>query len=133
MKKFTYPVRFKKLFLEMIPKYKENIGAGSLSVDVNYMDGNDPCRPNTAMQIHIDLDYLRATITVYPNALDTWRRNGDEEFREMIAHEIAHVATQPMRDLISQPFKSPEEVRIAWEALTTLVGRYIYQDVKRRK
>jgi len=132
-KKSPYPERFKKLFREMIPKYRENLGVGAYAIDTHYMDGNDPCKPRCAMEIRVDTDYLRASITVYPNALDDWKRKGDEEFREEIAHEMAHLATQPMRNLIERPFKSEEETRIAWESLTEILGRYLYQNVKDSK
>ena len=118
---------------EAIPKYREDLGVGAYQIDVRYMDDQDSCRPLTAMMIHVDQDYLRATVTVFPNALADWKRDGDEKLLERVAHEIAHLATQPMRDLIERPTKSDEEVRIAWEALTTIVGRYVYENVKNRK
>ena len=128
-----YPPEFKKLFREMIPKYREDLGVGAYSVDVRYDSHKSPNNARASMSIHVDTDYLRATLTVYPLALDDWKMIGSEEFREDIAHEMAHLATQPLRDLVNRTYKTQEEVRIAWESLTTILGRYLYTNVKKRR
>lgn len=131
-KKQIYPPKFRKIIRDYIPKARTNLGYDNFHIDVRYQDGQDPCRPSVAMEIAVRFGYLDATITVYPLALETWRREGDEDLRETIAHEVAHIATQQMVDLIRNPFKTEDEMREKWEALTTIVGRYLYQNIKDR-
>lgn len=127
-----YPERFRKILRDSIDKYRDDLCSNSIDISVHYMDMDNPDRPNIAASMDTDHTYLKGTMKIYPCAVRTWEREGDEDLRETIAHEIAHIATQPMVDLIRNPYKTEDEVREKWEALTTILGRYVYENVKNK-
>lgn len=123
------PKPFKALVRYWVPRYLHDLGYRGFTFDVSYMDGNKPYG-NVAMEIHVDHSYQRVNLTVYPISFDEWRRLGDQHTKNQLAHEIAHIATEPMRGLIEKPFKTEQEMREKWEALTTILGRYLFAAVE---
>lgn len=74
-------------------------------------------------EISVDRRYLTATITFYPAFAAKWKRDKSiEDMRAMVAHELAHIATEHMKELIYEPFKGRDEVRDAWESLTSRIA-----------
>lgn len=131
--KQVYPERFRKLVEESAESYQENLGHKNLAVDIYYMKVADPENSNAGMTMSVRHSYLDATMRVYPGALDEWKNHGDDSVRDMVAHEIAHLETNKLHDLTQNRFVSSEEVRVAFESLTELLGRYIRGSAERKK
>lgn len=130
-----YPDHFKEVLREAIKEYRIDLGATVFNIEVRYMDGDDVKdnrKVDTAMGILVGRRYYTATLFVYPRALDVFEKDGEEQFREAVAHEIAHIETQHLFECASSPYKSEEETVDAWERLTTVLGRYLYNAVKNK-
>jgi hypothetical protein len=134
-KKRTVNPRFKKLIREAVQTHLHVIGQTDFSYTILYpaedrhpSDSTDGIGTTWA-DVHISLRYLTVDICAYPSLERRWKEKGitDEEVKEIIAHELAHLITEHMKNLIYATFKDEGEVKDAWEAATTRVGRMLYK------
>ena len=131
-----YTPHFKKIVREAVKLYRKELNADAFNVDVVYhSEEKEPISSSigkAAMDIKITRRYLQAALNVYPCALTEWKRDGDEALREIIAHEIAHLETQHMFDVAVATYRDEGEMNDAWERLTTVLGRFLYNAAKRK-
>lgn len=75
----------------------------------------------------IDTRYLTADIKIYPYLVDNWKNKSlsNDDIHSIIAHEVSHIATEVVKNIAIKPFKTEDEVRDAWEMLTTTIGRLL--------
>jgi hypothetical protein len=104
-----------------------NIGLSEYTMDIHYMEddreADDLTGMNVAAEIRVNRRYLSCTIRVYPLLIEEWERGDKKSVKECIVHEVAHLATEHMKDLVWSPFKDTGECKDAWESLTTRIGR----------
>lgn len=125
------PPRLKKIVQQEIRDVRRLMGREEYVIHTNYLDDDKNTEDtNTPIhaEMHVDRRYLTASLNVYPVVIRLWneKRMSDDELQETIAHEVAHIATEQMKDLIFSPFKNEGEAKDAWENLTTLVGRLLH-------
>lgn len=116
----------KKYVRSLIESTLWNIGHSEYVIDIEYLkeDKAAPDRPewNIAAECTVNRRYLRATVRIYPLGQSYWNDGQKQSFREVVVHELAHIATEHMKDLVWSPFKDDGECRDAWESLTTRVA-----------
>jgi len=106
-----------------IDRHRYNIYAGEYTIDVEYAaddkPGDDPGAGAHVMgEMIVDRRYLKATLRLYPKALNYYYDGNRDTLEDIIAHEVCHIATEHMKDLIYSCFKDEGEVKDAWESLT---------------
>lgn len=134
--------KFKKLIEESVDRYLDVLGMKHYKTRVLYMkqdvepsDERMMSGGTVAASTNVDMRYLRVTIRVYPNTINAWtsKRASDEEIKSIIAHEMAHIATHHLYTVGVATYRDSGEMTDAWEALTTIVGRLLYDVDKGRK
>lgn len=127
------PSKFRKLVLDAMRRHCWNIGVSHFKGDILYMDEDDSKLQSNGstsyvmMSMNTDRRYLRATLKIFPEAIRRWKEDGDETVEKCIAHEVAHIATQHMMDLVVACYKDEGECKDAWESLTETIGRLSYE------
>lgn len=118
--------KLKKFVQETAKQAAWNIGYSHYHMDVEYMSdekvADDMQGMAVAAECVVNRRYLRCTIRIYPLIMQHWEDGNKASVRECITHEIAHLATEHMKDLIFSAFKDEGETKDAWESLTTIVG-----------
>lgn len=96
-----------RVYIRYVPEYKHGHRGGSV-----------------AAENAIDLRYKTSHIALYKACYEDWRRFGDADLENTVAHEIAHIATQALYEIGAEPIlHSQEEHRTAWESLTEKIAR----------
>lgn len=137
-KKSDVPDKLRKIVAEDARKYLSVLGMRHYQIKVMYMFEDEQPKEDhhgqVAASAEVDMRYLRLSVRVFPHMVKMWEKGNmsDEEVHEIIAHEIAHTATQHMHNLAIATFKDQGETLDAWEALTTIVGRLLHEVERRR-
>lgn len=120
------PEKLKKLIVDAARRHAWNIGVSNFVI--NYMEkdeegfsGGD--RPNKMASMTTDRRYLTGMLRIFPCAVRQWKREGDAFMEQLVAHEVAHLATQHLYQMAYSVYKDEGETRDAWETLTETVGR----------
>lgn len=117
--------KLKAFVIDQCQKAAWNIGVSHFHIDILYQkepkkseDGND-----VLGEMSTDRRYLKGTLRISPLVEDMWRRGEKNEVKDVIHHEIAHLATQHLYDVGTATYRDEGEMKDAWETLTTVVGR----------
>ena len=132
MKKTRVPEKLKKLIREAAQDYRTKLHADAYDLKVEYMEDDLPPTDSggdVAMDIRINRRYLMATVHVYPWYISKWEKKhySDNEIKEAVAHEIAHLATQHFFDVAVATYRDEGEMKDAWETCTTVIGRLLHR------
>lgn len=135
------PNKLRKIIRGDVDRYLNVLGMNHYKATVFYMkkdtsEEHHCCGEGTvAASATVSNRYLRVRVNVYPYLVDEWKKNrmDDEEVREIIAHEISHVATHHMYVLATSVYKDDGEMKDGWESLTTIIGRLVHELDKRRR
>lgn len=127
------PHKLKVLVREAIKRHRRNCGGDDYHGEIMYMDYEKEGASKVAAEIKIDPRYLTSTLMIYPWFIKCWERDGDEFAEHAIAHEMAHFATERMKDLIYAPIKSEDEIKEAWESLTERIARFSLAVERKKK
>lgn|SRR3990167_2792492 len=140
MKKAKINKKFKKLVRDAASDYQNILGFWHYDVKILYFDEDwkkdgDNLEDRTLAQCSVDKRYLTGTLKIYPCFEKAWKTKefDNEEVRKVVAHEMAHLATQFMFDLAIATYRDEGEMLDAWESLTTTVGRLLYEVKKHKK
>ena len=125
------PMELRAIIADDVKLFIDVLGVNQYQVRVLYCktaDGQDYESFQGAIigaTTSVDRRYLMADIRIYPYFVDQWvNKNVNlSDVHEMVAHEVAHIATDHMWKLLVAPFKDEGEARDAWESLTTNIGR----------
>lgn len=116
----------KKYVRSLIEGTLWNIGYSEYVVDIEYLASNKAAQDvpdmDIAAECSVNRRYLRATMSIYPMVQKYWKDGRKESVREIVVHELCHIATEHVKDLIWSIFKDPGECKDAWESLTTRVA-----------
>jgi hypothetical protein len=137
------PEALRTLISQDVYRYLNVLGLKQYKPKVLYMmeerevNHDDPGHSHgvVAASAEVDKRYLTVHVRVFPWLVDGWvaKRVSDEEVSEIIAHEISHVATDHMYTLATSVYKDHGEMGDAWESLTTIIGRLVFEVDKRRR
>jgi hypothetical protein len=127
MKKHVHP-KLKKLIKDSLKRHAWNLGCTEYMGDILYM--SEP-HENTATlaTMTVSRRYLKATLRVFPLLIKEWEErnksgeDGDAHVENTIAHEVAHIITQPLFDIAIATYRNEGEMSDAWESLTERIGR----------
>lgn len=119
------PKRLKKLVLEAVKRHAWNIGVSHFKGDILWMKEDKKTEEGelVSAEMQVNRRYLTSTLRIFPVAIKDWEERGDEYMEEVIAHEVAHLATEHLRQMALSTFKDSGELDDAWETLTEVVGR----------
>ena len=126
------PVELRKMVADDVKRFSEILGTNQFEIRIFY--SKDTIEDHETFQgsvigatTCVDVRYLTADIKVYPYLVEQWKKGNmtNNDVHDIIAHEVAHIATSNLRRLALSVFKGEDEVRDAWESLTTTVGRLI--------
>lgn len=130
-KKSPIPKEFKKIIEEALNRYRFLLGMLNYKGDIFYHAEDKEPNENgdkVAMEIHVDHRYLIANLNVFPWIVEDWKNKkmDDDDVERIVAHEVAHIATHTLHWLSICVFKDESETKDAWESLTTVMGRLLY-------
>lgn len=118
---------YKKFVRETARQAAWNIGVSNYQIDIHYMEKDKPlcaCGEDiVAGEMTVDRRYLRGVLRLYPYVLKKWNSGDKERVREVVHHEVAHLATQHMMTIATASYKDEGETKDAWESLTETVAR----------
>lgn len=100
----------------------------NLCLDYSYtiefkQDDKEKDERQVEAEITVDTRYQSFILEVYP-ILCT---KSKQHIKKTLIHEISHIYTQPLYDLIFQTYLSEDEVTNAWENTTEKIARVIYK------
>lgn len=126
------PPKLRKLITGCVEDYRYTIGKAEYRGEILWMDEDDKEAETEdaylAASVRVDPRYLTARFSIYPRLVNDWKKKikSDDDVRKIIAHEVAHIATVQVLRLATIPYKTEEEMKDHWEALTETIGRLIY-------
>lgn len=101
-KKMLVPRALKNLVIDSIKRHAWNIGVSQYRGEILWMekDNNETDRGGTIhAEVTVDRRYLTATFKIYPIVIENWKKEGPQAVERIIAHEVAHLATQHFYDV----------------------------------
>lgn len=125
------PQALRKIVSKAVGDYRWELGMQIWKVDISYVhedkqvaEGDD-----VAASIWVNRRYLEATISIYPNTIKRFTSKiwEEKDVREVIAHEISHIATQHFFDVATARYCDDGEMKDAWETCTSVIGKLVYQ------
>lgn len=123
MKKIDKKLR--EFVVDQCQKSAWNIGVSHYEIDIFYMKDDE--KGSTGGLLHGEMDtdrrYLKGTLKLYPVVIKMWEDGKKKQVKEVIHHEIAHLATQHLFDVATATYRDEGEMKDAWETLTTVIGR----------
>lgn len=120
--KSVYPARLRKIIQDALPKYTNIFNVSQFKGKVVF-DETDKKEHGPLAEINVDRRYLEAEVRIFTRIIGHWKEGGDEAVENVVAHEVAHILTQHVRDLADEPYKTKREVDDAWEGLTEVIAR----------
>lgn len=128
---------YKKFIHDWIDYYEKQLGVYDFSGEIIYM-GEDIKEGDkiTNAEIRIDHRYLKADYYIYPYLLNKFKEKyGKESIKQILAHEVSHLATHKMYYMASSVYKDEGETIDAWESMTERFGRLLYKigELKKKK
>lgn len=129
------PEKIKTLVQELIKQHAWNIGVSHFTGEILYMEENSQEKIDVAADITPDRRYLKFILRIYPLCLQEYAEKGEEALSEIIAHEMAHLATTHLYSLAVTPYKTQDELTEVWESLTQRVGQLSFklENLKNKK
>lgn len=125
-----YPEDFKTFVRKCVQEFAWHLKIQHYDVELFFeqkQPAGDEGEVKTAASTKVDRKYLKATIYIYPRTLDEWQFKNKVQIGRIVAHEIAHIATQHLFDLTQTQWKTPTETNDAWESLTEIVARLTHR------
>ncbi|MFA5696635.1 MAG: hypothetical protein WC917_04330 [Bacilli bacterium] len=128
------PIELRDMIAEDVEKFKKILKIENYDSKIFYStkeNEDNMCDYEKGLPIaasaHVDNRYLTVDIRVYPLLVNGWKSKelDKKDVHGIIAHEMSHVVTQPMFKLCYSVYKSEEEMKNAWENLTTIIGRLV--------
>lgn len=136
-KELSYiPDKFRQLVSSGVSRYMNVLGMNHYRSKVFYRkndkdDHRDHCcgEGRVAAEATVDMRYLTVHVKIYPWLIEDWKKGimDDTDITEIIAHEVAHTATNHMYRLATSIYKDEGETKDAWESLTTIIGRLVHE------
>lgn len=120
------PQKLKDLVIDAMRRHAWNMGVSEYKGDILYMEEEKEDDDNggvTLAEMNVDRRYLKCTLKIYPVFLKDWKEKGDKFVEQIIAHEVAHIATAHLKDCAYYRHVEQSEIKDAWEALTERIGR----------
>lgn len=111
--------KLRKFVINCVHKYQNTFELERFDGKIAYIDEDG----DIAASINVDLRYLNFTISVYRHVEELWKKGNKDRIDQILAHEVSHILTQHMMDLIESPYKNKEEAKDAWESLTETISR----------
>lgn len=138
--KSSIPVALEKLVVESVNRYKNVLGFNHYKIDIYFQQKpkkvslEQHVGGEAAADTTVDMRYLRAVINIYPYIINGYieKKITNQEIEEIIAHEVAHLATNHLFKIAMATYKEEGESHDSWESLTTIVGRLIFEVDKRK-
>lgn len=128
-KKSPVPAKLKPFVVKLVNQARDALCLHEWTIDVCYEhdekwgdDAPDGKKAPILGEAVIDRRYLRLTIHLYPPVFKMFNTKDVQGVRDVIYHEISHVWTEHMKDLIWSPFKDTGEAQDAWESLTQRIA-----------
>lgn len=143
-KELSYiPDRFRKMVSSCVQSYIGVLGMNHYRAKIFYRkhdkdqeEHNCSCgEGRVAAEATVDMRYLTVHVKVYPWVIEDWKRGymDDKDITDIIAHEVAHTATNHLYRLATSIYKDEGEMKDAWESLTTIIGRLVHEVDYHRK
>ena len=119
------PQKYKDFVKDCAQKAAWSIGVSHYRIDIHYMDEakDSDGETNTRGEMETDKRYLQGTMRLYPKVLAQWEKGEINQVKEVVYHEIAHLATQHFYDVATSIYKDEGETKDAWETCTEVIGR----------
>ena len=140
-KELSYiPNELREMIAEDVKKYIHILGMNHYDTKIFYLkkefaSENYETTPEgnvKAASTQVDMRYLTVNFQIYPFLIDQWKTKNmaDEDVHGVIAHEVAHLATNHLYRMATSIYKDDGEMKDAWESCTTIIGRLL-SDVER--
>ena len=118
------PQAYKEFVKDCCQKAAWSIGVMHYQVDIHYMDEEKSEDGYvTRGEMKTDRRYLRGVLRLYPHVLEDWKKGERGQVKDVVFHEISHLATQHLYDVAIATYRDEGEMKDAWETLTEVVSR----------
>lgn len=120
------PKELKDYIADCAKKSAWNIGVSHYDIDILYMDKDkhdDDTDDIVMAEMTTNRRYLNGVMKIYPALIKMWDKKEKDEIKRCIHHEVAHLATQHVMDLMVSCYKDEGETKDAWETLTQIIGK----------
>lgn len=125
------PKKFRKLVMDAAREYRWLLHREDYTFKTSWSHEDEKRGEEDycAAKIDVDRRYMMAHMTIYPFVWKDWIAGSktDEDVKKIVAHEISHMATQHVVNLMYSAFCNENEVKDAWESLTELIGQLLYK------
>ena len=108
----SYTPELKSHIHHLISKVKLLILHHEYRVTVHWMDDPAPTDTeniSTKMSIRVNIEYLYCTIWIYPEMQTHWDREMYQDIGDFVLHEMCHLLTEPLWDLIRMDMRPSQE------------------------
>lgn len=123
---------FREWLKVAVPEMAKLILVDFVKISFEFHDGKSSGTPDGAIfAIEHSREYHRATINVFPDAVEMWNNQEFSEIISCLIHELSHINTSPLAALAQARYVSRDEVREAVESLTETIANYIMRDEER--
>lgn len=127
----------RKIISNAVQEYGWHLKVQHYSIDIFYDKKDRHTEKGDLVAAHINVDrrYLNAGLHICPSTVEKWvsKKFDTEYIKEIIAHEISHIATQHFFDVAIACYKDEGEMTDAWETCTTVIGKLVYRLALKKK
>lgn len=92
-----------------------------------YHFNEDEEKENIMAEIEVDADYQKAHLIVYKPLYTSYLQKSFDEIQDVLCHEIGHIHTDKLFNLVERPYKTQNEVIDTEENLVTKIGYYLFK------
>lgn len=126
-------IEFAKSIVKKIQNY-HNMWLYQVSITLTDKD-SDPLNDgrDSISEIRVDDEYLKATLIIPPLFIKRLDEGRSDELERILCHEMAHIYTSPLDRAARSRYTSEENIRIASEQTTEIMGRMMYDIIKLRE
>lgn len=119
-----YPKPFRSFIGSAVERARREVYHHSFNIDINFMAEQITSdiheNMEIAAQITISMSYRSAIIQVYPELYKIYKTD-KEKAALIVLHELCHLITEPLTELVKERFISPKQLVDVNESTTELI------------
>jgi len=118
---------FKEFIFDSLDKILKTSDFGAWRVQIDFKKEYRKNGEDIEFEIDVHPEYQQFNLDVYKIVEDYYKAGQLERIYEGLCHEVGHLHTAVLCELVEQAYKSEDEVNRANEQLATKIGYYLYK------
>lgn len=123
--------KFKKFVEDSVNRILNNSDLPGYKYTITFINESphDHSKNNHTVQAEIDVlpEYQSFTLDIFRSLQESFNKGNLDDVFDVLCHEIGHIHTQKLYNLIEEPYKTVVQSDEANEELSTKIGNYIYK------